>query len=264
MPLLSIDYSTLNLVALRRLPVHKLPVTYHYGTSLGSACAGDPPGYPSYFLQNVYDRWGNTPARGAEAVICYQGVAYVVYRSSDWDGCATWEELCQKREARLRRLWKPLPLEHPRTQAWIGDSRRHHANCYQRLDVPGDWNQRLHVGAWTFTETVNLAKHLGLCAVDAWLDAPAEDETEAWQEYHELAFEVRAASADATILVRRFYPEYKHDEVTEVPAVPTQWWEVLPEQPNPETCPGQVRYGDHKGHPYNGSWCQICGWKSES
>ncbi len=262
MAVLTISYDTLNLTALKRLPVHRLPSSYYYSSGMGSGCAGDPPGYPSYFLNHVYTRNGNTPRRGAEAVICYEGVAYIVFSSSDWDGCQTWEQLCQKHEARLRRLWRPLPLEHPRTQAWINDTRRHHKNCYQNLMVPGDWNQRLHVGEWTFAETTQMARHLGLLAEGELLDPPAPD-SEMAQDYAELAYEVRARTADATLLVQSFYPEYRHDEVTPIPVSPVTWWEALDRQPAPEECPGELRWGPGHAHPLNKQWCQVCGWHAE-
>src|SRR5258708_3981520 len=116
---------TINRAAWEKLPVHKLPPSYHYSDHLGAACSGDPPGYPSYFTQSVYTSHGNSPRKGATIVLFGRVVQSDVSSSDGY-------------ERRLRRLWQPLPLEHPRTQAWLEASFKHSAHCYideQRVSI---------------------------------------------------------------------------------------------------------------------------------
>src|SRR5512139_2529311 len=96
--LLRPDYDTIDTVRLTHLPQYKLPPTYQLNDGMGAGCAGDPPGYPPYFLRSVYTSHGNSPAKGPQHVITYFGVHYVVESSKDWDGCKSWEEYRAKIE----------------------------------------------------------------------------------------------------------------------------------------------------------------------
>jgi hypothetical protein len=132
------DYSTLNLNVLRKLPTYKLPRTYHLQKDHGNGCYGDPPGYPTYFTKSVYTQYGNSPRKGAEQVVEYEGVLYVT-QWSEWKPGETWEKRHEKYNALMRRLWIPLPVDHPRTIAWIHSQYTHSARCW----VPEDGNLRL-------------------------------------------------------------------------------------------------------------------------
>src|SRR5437879_3457097 len=116
---------TINRAEWEKLPVHKLPPTYRYSDHLGAGCFLDPPGYPSYFVQSVYTSYGNTPRKGATMVLFGRVVQTEGYKQESY-------------ERLLRRLWNPLPLEHPRTQAWLAASFKHNAHCYrdeQRVSI---------------------------------------------------------------------------------------------------------------------------------
>lgn len=106
-----IDFSTV-----KPLPgdkQHRLPPSYHYRSGHGSGCYMDPPGFPSYFLRSVWTRYGNHPHKGASHVLDVNGIAFEVPR------------YVGGREEWLRARWCPLPIEHPRIQAWIGNFARH-------------------------------------------------------------------------------------------------------------------------------------------
>ena len=53
-----LDMSTIDQQRLEELPLYKPPPSYRLG-SMGNGCAGDPPGYPSYFTRCVLS---NQPA----------------------------------------------------------------------------------------------------------------------------------------------------------------------------------------------------------
>src|SRR5262245_26451638 len=59
---------TLNAERVNKLPVYKLPPTYRLGTP-GMGCAGDAPGYPTYYIRPVYNQHGNTPRNAPDAVL---------------------------------------------------------------------------------------------------------------------------------------------------------------------------------------------------
>src|SRR5260221_474071 len=116
------DYSTINLNALRRLPVYNLPPTYHL-SGFGAACAGDAPGFPTYFLRGVYTQYGNSPHNGPDHVITDQEDANKHYRiPGNWD--------FSSKENTFHRLWVPLPIDHPRVWLWMQATYVHMQHCY--------------------------------------------------------------------------------------------------------------------------------------
>jgi hypothetical protein len=106
------DWSTIDLQILRKLPVYRLPRTYSLSADPGCGCARDPPGYPTYFLRGVFGRTGMILDSAKQWVILYSGVAYVAVPKPVSAG---WKD-------QLRRFWKPLPMDHPRTIAWMQGS----------------------------------------------------------------------------------------------------------------------------------------------
>ena len=246
------DWSTINLEALQKRPVCTLPLTYHLQTDSGNCCAGNPPGYPSYFTRNVYTRCGNGPRRGWEMVITYQGINYGI-RSAD--NLENWDNLDSKV---LRGLWKPLPIDHPRTQAWIIGQYSHMQHCYLKPGVEQPWNNMIiypvpYYQLETFVDDERFS--------DAW-----RIKEKAAIEQKNLEIEQAArrfATVDnhaATVSVRKYYPDFTptRDHLECRLKSTGNWWETLAERPKPEKCPGQY---DHK-HPVNGTWCQFCGWRA--
>jgi hypothetical protein len=124
---MALDFSTIDLDALRHLPKHRLPPTYHLQVHSGNGCFLDAPGYPSYFTKSVYTQHGNTPGRGPTLVIAHGSETYVVASHKDWmDGRESHDALT---DGRLRSLWAPLPENHLRVQLWIRHVYKHLAHC---------------------------------------------------------------------------------------------------------------------------------------
>jgi hypothetical protein len=273
----SADWSTINLAQLRRLPVYTLPPTYQLQRDCGNGCAGDPPGFPTYFTRAVYTQHGNHPPRGYSYVIT--GPETGGCRGIDparWSG--NYEDHRAKHDALMLRLWNKLPLDHPRTVAWIHSTFSHHRHCYH---VPGKEALSFHdddrmliwpggtLGKTPFGELKSekfdvewAQKHE---AFDKWTP-------EAQQQFRELIRTNNARitreceavakpeNATATGIIRRYYPEFQptaelfSDELKS----PSNWWETLAECPAPENCPGQYSMA----HPTGTTWCQFCGWRA--
>ena len=128
-----LDFSTIDLDALRHLPKHRLPPTYHLQVHSGNGCYLDAPGYPSYFTKSVYTQHGNRPSRGPTLVIAHGSEIYVVASNKDWEGGREAHDAL--RDSRMRSLWAPLPETHPRVQLWIRQVYKHCAHCYQDAET---------------------------------------------------------------------------------------------------------------------------------
>ncbi len=249
------DYSTFNAAEMAKLPEAK-PESWtsnYISNSMGSGCAGDAPGFPSYFVQRVYTRNGNTPAKGPAAVIRFEGVYRVIERADKYPQAG-------EREALLRKLWQPLPLDHPRVRAWIESTYARMRHCYAEADRP----EYGKPGTLIYPLPDYKLKHFhdDPRFNDVWREA------EQTRIREENAFEENRARAIATPenhqavrLIRSFYPEYQPDlDLIENPvARPGSWWETEAECPKPEEC----RPRSCGPHPVNHSWCQWCGWKAE-
>ncbi len=197
--------------------------------------------------------------------------------NADWpENCKTWDDYSKLREALFERLWRPLPLDHPRTVAWIQATFKHHRHCYQvpELRAQGkNWSDAMLIwpggccGSTPFGRIERLEREIKYATEHKCYDK--------WTEEHKIEFarnierentritamceEVAVPdNHDATILIRRHYPEFQPTPeliAADFPS-PGNWWEVLAENPGPEKCPGQYNHA----HPVNGSWCQMCGW----
>ena len=245
------DFSTINRE--EQLPVHTLPGSRMYQQSSGNGCAGDPPGYPSYFTRAVYTARGDNPSRGTTMTLSVEGIEYVIEKASD--------EYTQREEV-LRRLWKALTIDHPRTIAWIQVEFIHHHHCYQDLTIPNRrWSERGFV--YPVPDYKLRSFHDDERFSDEWREKAQAEVAQANKEIRERA--EKLATWDnhaAVIIIQSFYPEWDVPESERAQyleptfARPGNWWEALAEQPTPEECPGQFS----SAHPVNGTWCQMCGW----
>lgn len=254
------DYSTLNRAALHKLKTYVCPPTYRIDgdRDMGSGCAGDPPGYPSYFLRSVYTQYGNHPG--------FRNYPQEVIKSP-WDNSyrvvlRTWGDREQDREAALRRLWAPLALDHPRTRAWIEDTYRHHARCYLDPQAPPDKSYHDRMVIYPVPD-YKLASFIDDPRFsDDWRKAEraaVDRKNLEIVKYHE-RIAADPANHSAVNIIRRFYPDYAPEPelIANPPKGIASWWERLPRRPLPEECPGYHR----NGHPVNTSWCQVCGWRA--
>jgi hypothetical protein len=253
--MLEMDKSTLDLNALHKLPAYVKPESYTIDRSLGSCCHGDPPGYPSYFLQHVYTKYGNSPSKGATMLI--QGR---IVETAD----QSYEKLLVK----LRKLWNPLPYNHPRVRAWVVAVYKHMHGCYKHPDYTKNEKMEILTGPSHFSEYFRLkAFHDDVRFSEEWREkAKAEVNTHNIELHNAWAKVCKPENHAAYLSVREFYPEHEPDlALIENPPHENggDWWEVLDHKPSPEECPGTARWGrSGRPHPSNGeSYCQMCGWR---
>jgi hypothetical protein len=258
------DHSTLNLDELRNLPTCELPDRYHLQTDPGNGCAGDPPGYPTYFTRSVYTPAGNHPTRGPEQVISHDGVLYVTGSSGDWGKGETFDTVHARSHALMRRLYVSLPFDHPRVQAWIAQTMRHQASMYiddeglaenpeygrpARIVFPTpDYKLHHFHDDKRFSEEWRTAEQAAVAAYNADVQA----------RYAKVATLTNHVGVRA---IREFYPEYTPvlDEDGRPATIREErvgdWWERLAARPSVTECkpPGWMQ-----GHRAEG-WCQFCG-----
>lgn len=242
------DFSTINLKALSRLRQYKLPPAYHLQKGSGNGCAGDPPGFPTYFTRSVYTQSGSSRRGSPQQVISFQGVLYVTLGDDD----------SEKAHDRYMRLWKPLPLDHERTRLWIASTYSHHQHCYTDAERPEYGRPGCLVypvpyyKLKSFTDDPRFSDEYRTAA-RAEVDAFNRQEREradkiAIPENHQ-----------AVRIIRRFYPEHVPDLdlIDNPPKITGQWWETEPTQPSEENCARTQRWNNK--HPFNVMWCQWCG-----
>jgi hypothetical protein len=254
------DWSTINLSKLHAKRIYKLPATYRLQDDPGNGCSGDPPGYPSYFTRSVYTQHGNSPASAPEYVILHAGRIYeAIPRRTHYE---KWGEI-------LHALWLPLPVDHPRTVAWMQSTYSHHRHCYRDLDQvikPSESGgpatiiyplQRFWFASYGFREFKDDPRFS-----DEWR---SKEKAAIEQHNAELMPKYLAVCVpenhSAVNIIRRYYPDHapRLDWIETAPPAPGNWWETATEPPAPEDCPGQYSMK----HPVNGSWCQWCGWRAE-
>jgi hypothetical protein len=257
------DFSTIKLDELKRLRSCTLPPTYQLQREPGNGCSGDAPGFPSYFTRSVYTQHGNNPPRGAQLVLSYNGVQYVISHHDDWKGCADWDAFYAKIQRRLRRIWNALPLDHPRTQAWIRDTYRHHAHCYTDAERPE--NGRPGILIYPVPDYKLKHFHDDPRWSEEYRQAASAEVAEFNRQERERAEKIAVPENHSAVrIIRSFYPEYTPDADQGLISNPPKqvggcWWETEATQPTPETC----RPRSCEPHPINGEWCQWCGWHKE-
>ena len=236
---------TLDANAVNALPVAKIKEGWHVG-SPGMGCFLDAPGFPSYYLQPVYDARGNTPRGAPGAVLRGTDGAYHVV------------DTLRGRDALLRSLYLPLPVDHPRVQAWIGEVARHMAHCYADVERPE------YGRPGTLIFPVPAYKLRTFRDDPRWNDeyrAAARAEIEAYNK-QEIEHAVRVATLDnhrAVLTIRKIYPDWTPGSVEALEGLasekPACWWETADEKPSPETCPGDRSIN----RPHTAAHCQWCG-----
>ncbi len=260
------DFSTINIAKLKALPVLKLAPSYRLQEDPGNGCAFDPPGYPTYFTRSVYTAHGNSPRKGPETVITVPAVgSFVVASDKDWISVKNWDDYHAKIQDRLKSLWIPLPLAHPRVEAWIAQAYSHLAHCYQDVDMPEYGKPgTLIYPVPSYKLKPMMRQEYTPAGIPKHADAYLEAENFARMTFN-VEEETRAAAIaipanhQAVIMIRRYYPEHQPRldwiDGTSKPPRSGNWWERHAEPFTAENCPGQ--YGH--AHPVNGSWCQMCG-----
>lgn len=250
------DFSTLNEDELSKLPVYKVPPSYTVDTHMGNGCAFDPPGYPTYFTQSVYTRFGNTPNRGATLLLRGHAVDVAEWKEGD-----TWELRTARQDRLMRRLYVPLPYEHPRVEAWERDLYTHLAHCY--TDTEGVFEPEYGRPALVIYPTpyYKLRRfHDDPRFSDEWRTKERAAIEQANREIEAKHAAVAKPEKHAAVRrIRQMYPDapIRMDWIAEPPARWGNWYERYAERPTPQNCPGDrsVRL------PHiDGRWCQFCGY----
>jgi hypothetical protein len=268
------DISTLRLDVLKRFPRLE-GIRLH--PSMGSGCFLDPPGFPSYFLR-MYE------GREASGYGIQIGDAIYQVDGDHFDQRKGWSHtnwtkhgLPKERQDRLKLLYSPLAFDNPRVRQWVHELYRHLHHCY-RLKGEKDTvifptqstdfvKQGLFVAEPKFDKSVYFFEHLTeasqerLKAMQAELKAEAEaNVAEKRKAFNDERAKLCTPDRHAAVLdIREFYPDYEPelDLIEDTKGLlPTNWWTVLAELPDP--CP----LGS--GHPEHMRFvCQYCGRKSD-
>jgi hypothetical protein len=253
------SWETINLKLLRRLPVYVLPPSYQLQQDSGNGCAGDPPGYPTYFTKCVYTQYGNKPPFSCSMVIRHNDRLYEIERGWSCHKHVSYDDYRATADALMRRLWLPLPLEHPRTQAWIADKFRHLRHCYLNPALSGRerWNKLViyPVPDYELNTFIDDA-----CFSDKWRAKERAAIIQANADIVAAAYKIATHDNHAAVVsIREYYPEFQptQDQIDGKVETIGLWWETMAKRPTPDKCPGQ--YGTP--HPVNGTWCQFCGYK---
>ncbi len=223
-----------------RKPNWTLPPTYRLSDHYGVGCFLEPPGHPSYFTRSIYTQYGNSPP--------YDRPQY------------EYREMYFTELEDINKLYKPLPLEHKRTQAWIAYLFGYFNNCYTDPSKPD--NVRANTIIYPVSDYQ--LKHF----VDdprfshEWREKEKSAIIQANEEITQWATKIATLdNHQATRFIRKYYPDF----------IPTlgmlkgdgygrgTWWERLENKPTPEQCPGE----DFREHPVNNTWCQVCGWRQK-
>lgn len=251
-----IDYSTLNLEELRKLPRYTSNAKYSPSTTMGSGCFLDPPGYPTYFIRHLYDRHGNSPHRGPEAVIIVPNEGSFVVRDAE---NFSFEDY----KAGLRKLYTPLPIDHPRVRAWIGHAYSHLRSCYYdpdgKVTKPGENRMFIYpVPSYKLRHFIDDHRFS-----DAW----RETEKAAVEAFNSEVKKNAAEHAtpenhEAVRLIRKFYPDY----VPELKFIKNpspyagDWHEVHTRKPTIEECRTDTSRRNTISLVHGEERCQFCGY----
>ena len=256
--MLNADWSTIDMDEVLKLPVVVLAPTYQLQKDSGNGCAGDPPGFPTYFTRSVHTQHGNSPPRGFSMVISPPDGVLRGVAPAQWPAnIKTWDEYRAAQDALMMRLWKRLPLTHPRTKAWIDATFAHQKHCYQNPNATGNWGDKTVIYPVPYYELRSFVDDKRFS--DAWREKEKAAIAQANAEIEASAAKIAVPENHAgVVIVRRYYDDFVSTLAQLAGDVTNSgnWWETLAENPGPEKCPGQ--YG--MPHPVNGTWCQFCGW----
>jgi hypothetical protein len=258
------DLSTLDAAALASLPLlGELRPGYRLQDNPGNGCAGDPPGFPTYFTRSVYTQMGNNPSHGPTTVIdAGHGTHRIVSTADEWRKGDTWDTVHARHTALMRRLYAPLPFDHPRVRAWVAATHQHLRSCY--LDDTGAAEPLDHGRPVTIVFPVPSYKlrtfHDDPRFSNEWRakERAAVDQ----QNTDKIAAYTRVATLDnhqAVRAIREIYPAYNptSEEITALEAAPRpgDWWERHATRPTPAECQPGGFLREHRAD----DWCQFCG-----
>ena len=238
------DYSTLSLEGLKP---HKLNSNHRFSDGMGSGCFMDPPGLPSYFIRDVYtargDDTGFTALQGPDGCV-------TMFVDGDDDWSRGWNGVHAVRQAKLRKAWRPLPLDHIRVKLWIRKVYGYFKGMYLRPDGAEEVSKLLaHKFVPAFTEP-EPSEDASPEEMGAWREAKAESDDWPVDRYRPVTY------------IQKFYPEFEHSRWwLDHPGYGLgmgvgDWWERYSRPPKPEECPGHLGSRHPTDRPCP---CQFCG-----
>ena len=270
----SIDISTLNIAAVKQLKTYTLPPSYHLG-GYGSACSLDAPGFPSYMVQGVYTKFGNTPSKAPGHVLSIDGSLYIM-EPPRIHAYGSWEAYWAAYRKLLHSVWRPLPLDHERVQLWMAHVYQHFARCYRDVERP----EHGRPGTLIFPIPDFQIKHpkvltIPATATDKEITQIRESQrlenelTESLNATERIRAEYVATPENhlAVLSIREFYPEHQPnlEWIANPPRLSqADWWETAATKPTPETCAPRNSLGGRENfdwsHPTDpGRHCHFCG-----
>jgi hypothetical protein len=202
---------------------------------------------------------GNSPSKGPTQVIAHGSQLYVTASNKDWEGVADFNQMQAKLDARLRSLWKPLPVSSERVRLWMRHCYQHFAHCSHDPELEESGKPALLLYPVPPYKLRHFADDVRFSAEWRALEHKKID----LENREIVARAERLATPErhkAVTWIRRFYADYAPD-LPLIAAPPTEglahWYEVEAECPTPERC----RSRNGMRHPVNGTWCQVCGWQ---
>lgn len=261
---LPIDLSTINMEELNKLPIYT--GAYRISDSMGSCCFLDPPGYPTYFIQHIYTKYGNEPDYGPIAVIQNRVIEYA------WKEFETWESRQKNHKSLMEKLYIKPDLNHPRTKAWIEQLYTYFHNCYVNDAIGKD------------------ARHADKLVIFPVPNYQLKSYSVPYNQKKEYAIkEMRNKRKDSIatqndiiiskatkIAVPKNHAAFRHIKDRYPNAKPNiklinhplentpNWYERLGEKPTADNCPGEIGWSPIQKHPVDSTRCQVCGWIKES
>lgn len=246
---MQIDLSTINQKVLNELPVYN--GSYKIDSHIGSGCFLDAPGYPSYFIQSIYTRFGDCPAFGANEVI--QNRVIRTDKTTDKE----FRDL-------IKSLWIKVPYRSIRTKAWITQLYMYFHNCYVNDAIGKDCRHadklvifpipsyQLKMYIEPRNKTYKMSKEMR----NKRRDAIATQNDKIIEDARKIAIPKNHA---AYRHILEYYPRAKPnlELIKNVPKSAPNWYERLPEKPNKDNCPGE----QWQKHPVAKNYCQVCGWR---
>jgi len=263
----SVDLSTIDLDKLKRYEIYNPARIQRYtpDSHMGSGCFLDAPGYPSYFLQSVWDSSGNN-----EIVI---GIV-------DDKGDLRDLPVKRNREETLRELWRPLPVDHPRVELWIQHVYQYFVHCYGDPQLGDKQRNVSNTVSWPVSRFERPLRPKSTVQVFGYRDGKHGmfeaklDPVEYRQMLRDYRTELKHLLQDrwrvasnpenhlAVLAIREFYPEHQPnlDYIKNPPKRSQEdWFERYATPPDP--CPGHL--GTSHGEAMRKyHYCRLCGKSS--
>ena len=278
-----LDHSTVDWERIRsKRKLYKKPPSYQLSQCGNIDTEKLPPGHPQQFMKRVVTRHGGQVRDGPIYVLCDPEDPDKLYSFK-------YREPAQDSPLLGNVYWKPLPLEHPRTQLWIRSLIYKYPHNYiaplldEELRINKRAKKEKHVLCAYSDNSLGKYQDIDFEVryaqkhkyFDKWRPEYQEEFIREIEEHNKNLIETCLAIATAPNhvinqkrLVSKFYPEFVLTEqlLEEVwDTLDTRgrlgtWWYTMSRKPEPQECPGYSR----RRHPSQSKWCELCGWIADA